>query len=249
MLALIDSDYIPFLASYDKVGKTKKTLEECILHCDELVNTIFRETKCTHYILALTVGKCFRYKIYPEYKANRKYKQELKYFKEVKQYLIDKWGAIYNTNLEADDIVNIYKTKYEDSFIISTDKDLLSLEGESYNPKTKQWIINSKYKADKAFATSLIVGDSADNIKGIKGLGISASKKLLDGKTSERELLNTVFDSYITNNSNIDEAIDDFFVNYKCLRIVNKLEGFEFIEPIAINIIPKDEFEKRMVKE
>ena len=162
-LAIIDADYVPFIASYDKVGKQEKTLEECISYTDDLVNNIFRETKCDSYILALTVGKCFRYKLYPEYKGNRKYKQKLKYFKEVKQHLITEYGAVFNEDLEADDIVNICRNHYtqlgETAYIVSPDKDLLMLEGLSYNPKTKEWCAVSKTQAEHHFYSSMITGD------------------------------------------------------------------------------------------
>lgn len=245
-LALIDADYIPFIASYDKKYKRKKTKEECLEAADDLVQGILRSTKCDSYILALTVGKCFRYKIYPEYKANRKYKQKLKYFKEVKQHLIDKWGAVYNTDLEADDIVCICAKHYEDSFIVSPDKDLLMLQGESYNPRLKEWHSVSKLQAEYSFACSLIEGDAADNVRGIFGCGPAYSKATL--VFGDPNLLSTVLTSYIDNIQPVDKAIDDFYLNFKVLRICDEWKDFTIPEPIIIGKT-EDEFEESVVKE
>lgn len=250
MLANIDGDYIPFIASYNKPNKKgeiiKKTLEESIKYADDLVRTILKDTKCDSYILALTVGKCFRYKIYPEYKGNRKYKQKLNYFKEIKNYLINKWGAIYNEELEADDIVNICRKKYKDSFIVSPDKDLLMLEGMSYNPKTREWFSVSKTQADHSFWTSMIVGDSADNIKGVKGLGPAYARTMLEYGNSD--LLNKVLNSYLSISESEEEAIDSFYQNYKCLKVVDKWEGYNIPEPIKVSTIIEYESEKKVVE-
>lgn len=249
-LALIDSDFLPFIACYDKVGKSEKSLDECIAYVDNLIQGIFKDTKCDSYILALTVGKCFRYKLYPEYKGNRKYKQKLNYFKEVKQHLIDNYGAVFNEELEADDIVNICRNHYTqlgiESFIVSPDKDLLMLEGSSYNPKTKEWHSVSKLQAEHYFSTSLIVGDAADNAKGLVGFGKAYAEKTL--KFGDPNLLGVVLKSYIDNIHPIDKAIDDFYLSFKTLKVIDSWEGFNIPEPRLVNET-KYESEKRMVEE
>ena len=244
--ALIDSDYLVFIASYDKVGKEEKSLSECLVYIDKLVQQIFKDTKCDSYIMALTVGKCFRYKIYPEYKGNRKYRQKLKYFKEVKQYLMDKYGAIFYEDLEADDIVNICKGHYKDSYIISPDKDLLMLEGVSYNPKSKEWLAVSKLQAEHHFAGSMIIGDASDNINFLKGHGPAWVRDNLP--FGDPNLLGIVLKSYIDNIHPIDKAIDAYYLSFKTLNIVTSWEGFTIPEPILVDKA-KYEFEERMVED
>lgn len=245
-IALIDADYIPFIAAYDKIGKPEKSLEEVIKYADDLIKTIFKDTKCDSYIMALTVGKCFRYKLYPDYKGNRKYKQKLKYFKEVKQHLIDEYGAIFNEELEADDIVNICRKNNPDSYIISPDKDLLMLEGVSYNPKTKEWHSVSKLQAEYYFASSMITGDAADNLKGLPGFGPAYVRDNLP--FGDPNLLGIVLKSYIDNIQPIDKAIDAYYLNFKTLYIVDSWEGFTIPEPKLINKA-KYESKERMVEE
>jgi DNA polymerase-1 len=258
MIAIVDSDFIPFIACYDKPDKEgvikEKSLKEAIEYCDHILNGIFKDTKADSYILALTKGKCFRYDIYPDYKGNRKYKQELKYFKEVKQHLIDNYGAIYHIGLEADDIVNICRLNLPDSFIVSVDKDLLSLEGLHYNPKSKQWVTTSKTQAEYDFAFDMVVGQPGDNLKGIKGKGPVYAVNLLNDKFGEKDLLNVVFNSYLCNYSSKEEAIDEFYKNFKCLTIVNSWRGFNIPEPKKVTILEEgtevqDEFKERVVKE
>lgn len=257
MTAIIDADFIPFIASYDKPDKegkiVEKTLQEAIDYCDKLVEGIFKDTRANSYIMALTKGKCFRYKIYPEYKGNRKYKQQLKYLKEVKQHLIDKYKAIWFEELEADDIVNICRLHYTDSFLVAVDKDLLSLEGLHYNPKDKSWVNTSKVQAEYDFCFDMIVGQPGDNIKGIKGRGEVYAENVLKSHYGNTNLIDVVFNSYICNYKFRVEAIDEFYKNFKCLSLVDKWEGFTVPEPIKVNytddIDLNNELEERVVKE
>lgn len=252
-VACIDGDFIPFISCYNKADDkgvvVEKSLEEAILNCDNLVKNILIGTKCTDYIIALTKGKCFRYNIYPEYKANRKYKQQLNYFQEVKQHLIDRWKAVYYSELEADDIVNICRLKYKDGFIVSVDKDLLNLQGEHFNPKDRSWVVTSANRAMYELCMDMIIGQPGDNIRGLKGRGKVYAESVLSGKFGDPEILDTVFRCYMVNHKSISEAIDNFYLNFKCLNILDKWDGFVVPTPIKVNINIEDEFEERVVKE
>lgn len=244
-VALLDADFILYSATYDKDGN-EKPFEKVIQDADNMILNLFNMTEATHYIGAFTIGRSFRYEVYPEYKANRKDKVKPKYFKALREYLIDKWGFIYHRSLEADDIVNIcyhgyfHKAVMEDYGIygypirISTDKDVLNLDGFNFDAKNlKQIEINSN-QAIIYFWGSMITGDNTDNIKGVEGMGIKAVEKLLvKNKENYISLKNNVLDCYI-NKYGEQKGIELFYSNYKCLKILENYEGFNIPEPIKI---------------
>ena len=101
---LIDADSLIYINCYSKKDEPVKTLQDCKDSVDDMIAQILKATKSSHYLLFLTVGKGYRYKIYPEYKANRKYGERPEFFSALKEYLISDYKALYNTELEADDL-------------------------------------------------------------------------------------------------------------------------------------------------
>ena len=240
MIGLIDGDFIPYTVCHCKKLEDgtieEKTLSDIKDSTDYFIKSMLRLTSCDEYIIALTVGKCFRYDIYSDYKANRKYLEKPKFYDEIKEYLITKWKAIYHKELEADDIINIYKKTYKDSIIISPDKDMLMLEGFSYNP-TKQYFNNiDKETADCYFFKSMLMGDSADNIKGVPKIGeVGANKIISNNNSSFMQLTNCVINEYIKYYGE-ELGIEEFYKNYKCLKIKSEFSNFKVIKPIIYNI-------------
>lgn len=239
-IALIDADFIPYICCHVKEKEHElypagKPFWQICNDIDSYIVNLLNEVSANHYIGAITKGKCFRYDIYPEYKANRKDKTPMPFIKLAKDYMMEQWKFISYPDLEADDIVNIIKSYYgnELSFIISPDKDLLALEGVNYNPNKKEWKTVEKPEALHKFWTSVITGDTADNIKGIPGKGPAYVKKI-----SEKEPLfaYNVLCEYI-NHFGEHIGIEEFYKNYKCLKILEKYEGFDVPEPIEFKPI------------
>ncbi len=246
-IAIIDADSIVYICSANRIVKDSngepiiddlgekvkenKTLEECKDLVNDMINTILSMTGSSHYILALTVGKNFRYDIYPEYKGNRKYLDMPKHFRSIKEYLITDWNAIYDHNLEADDIVNICKHYYPNSYICSPDGDLLYLEGTHYDYKNLKWIQTSKEEAELKFWKDMIIGQPGDNIKGIPGKGkVAASGILMDSKFPPARILK----NYILHFGE-ELGIEEFYRNFKLLKIKDKHTGFVIPTPIPVN--------------
>lgn len=198
------------------------------------------------YYLGFLTGGSFRYKINQDYKANRKGRERPKYFKVLKEYLIDHWGFYQHSELEADDLVRIASkkwndwngifeingigTKVEGSIIVSNDKDILNLEGLHYNPQKQQFIETTKDQAIEYFWKSMIVGDSADNIKGIPKMGEKGAEKLFNG-LSCINLPSVVFNKYVSIMGD-NEGIEEFYKNYKSLLILDEYKGLELPQPI-----------------
>lgn len=104
-LLICDADSLCFSSS-------RTTIVESLEAIDEKIQNMFNETKCTHYVMFLTMGDSFRKTIYPEYKASRKkYPTPLLWVKTLKSYLIEKYHAQWMDRVEADDLsVWVYNT-------------------------------------------------------------------------------------------------------------------------------------------
>ncbi len=252
MVALIDSDSLLYINLYNKDKKFPKSLEECKLSLDEYIFKIVDITEASHFLLFLTVGRNFRYSVKSDYKGNRKSDKPL-YFNECKDYLINKYSAIYNENLEADDLINIYNKNIEQSFICACDSDILDgLEGSHFNYRKFEWVITNNHLANYKFWTNMISG-THNGVSGLKGKGIVYASKILDINSDESIWRNLVLSEYIKHYKDGDIGLGEFMNTYNCIRILDKYEGLKIEEPIVydrniynkiIDVVVKEEREE-----
>jgi DNA polymerase-1 len=163
-----------------------------------MINKILEEEKPTHIIVAFDKGKTFRHEKYKDYKAGRiEMPDELKQQFPVAKELLTKMGITYYEieNYEADDIIGTFAEFCENDpeytgTIISSDKDLLQLVTKTVNIKllkSKDYIryteesFKEEWGIDPINIIDLkaLMGDSSDNIKGVKGIGEKGALKLL----------------------------------------------------------------------
>jgi hypothetical protein len=126
------------------------------------------------------------------YKGNRT-KDKPVHIEALRDYLVDVWGATVSKGQEADDDIAIAATSNPDAVICSVDKDFYQVPGKNYNFVTKEYKDISEEEALIWPYMQMLMGDGVDNIKGVKGLGLVKSRKLLEGKT-EAEMWQTVVD-------------------------------------------------------
>jgi 5'-3' exonuclease len=235
MIGLIDADHIPYIVCYNKIGEPEKTLEDAIKQANNYLQGLLNGANIDEFHLYFTIGTNFRYQIYPEYKANRIGKEKPPFFKEVRDYLINEYCGIYKANLEADDVLNIYKNKYikeqVNYIVISTDKDINNLFGLHYDIKNNVAKLVDTEFAEQYFWGSVITGDTADNIKGVPGRGPAFIKKLWNECQDINLFKSKVICEYI-NHFGEEVGIEEFYKNYKCLKIKDSHEGVEFTKPI-----------------
>ena len=155
------------------------------------ISTLYQETLSNSMVGKLQIfvsdgynSRKKRREIYPEYKANRKQPDQsvfdgINFFKELLENAPANVLRIEIPEWEADDVIaNLVEKNFKgvEVGIISTDKDLTqlrihkevdTLKNPSCEPK---WV--KLYK--------MLVGDSSDNIPGVKGFGESAWAKLSD---------------------------------------------------------------------
>ena len=163
-----------------------------------MINKIILEEKPTYIIVAFDKGKTFRHEKYADYKGGRiETPDELKLQFPVAKKLLTAMGITYYEcdNYEADDIIGTF-ARYcdeEPNFIgtiVSSDKDLLQLISEDVDIKLlkqKDYIRYNKdnfkeeYGIDPIRIIDLksLMGDSSDNIPGVKGIGEKTALKLL----------------------------------------------------------------------
>ena len=174
--ALIDADLVAYRCAAS--CEENDTPDLAIWRCNELVERILDRVNATDYTLYLSGDGNFRKEINPEYKANRKDKPRPKWLQACREYLVLEWNAKVTDGIEADDALGI--AQREDTFICSLDKDLLQIPGMHYN-----WVKDEEYyitetEGLKNFWTQTVVGDVADNVFGIYGLGPKKTAKLFE---------------------------------------------------------------------
>lgn len=235
-----------------------------------MMNKIIKEENPSYIMVAFDKGKTFRHEKYEDYKAGRAaMPDELKLqFPKAKEVL-DSMGIKHFEidNYEADDIIGTLSKRVdeEDEFIatiISSDKDLLQLISDEVTVKllkSNDHIMmtpdefRSIYQVDptKMIDLKALMGDSSDNIPGVKGIGEKTAISLLSkygsldgvyenldsisGKTKEKlevdkENAYKSFDlATIYREVPIDFSLEDCVYNgYKPEEFKNILEELEF---------------------
>ncbi len=161
---------------------------------DEIIAVIFDAAR-----------KNFRNDIYPEYKANRletpvELVPQFSYIRKAVEAF--NLPSIEQIGFEADDLLatysNIAKNNGDSVVIYSSDKDLMQLLDDNvaiFDP-LKQKYINEQIVLDK-FGVSpklvvdvqALIGDSSDNIPGVKGIGPKTASELINKYGSLENLL------------------------------------------------------------
>ncbi|MDO4962898.1 MAG: DNA polymerase I [bacterium] len=192
-----------------------------------MINKIIQEEKPNYILVAFDKGKTFRHDKYDFYKQGRlETPDELKLqFPKAKE-MLTKMGIKYYEidNYEADDIIGTF-SKYCDipndnyeGLIISSDKDLLQLispQVEMKLLKPKDYVkyniksFKEDWKIDPINIIDLkaLMGDSSDNIPGVKGIGEKTALKLL----CEYKTLDGVYE----NIDKIKGSVKDKLINDK----------------------------------
>ncbi len=163
-----------------------------------MLNKIINEENPSYMMIAFDKGKTFRHEKYEGYKDGRRetpleLKQQFPVAKEIARTMGIKCFEI--DNYEADDIIGTFAKEVDkdDDFIatiVSSDKDLLQLISNDVEVKllkTNDYIrMNEKTFFDTYGITpprmvdlKSLMGDSSDNIPGVKGIGEKTALKLL----------------------------------------------------------------------
>lgn len=177
MKSYIDGDIITFRAAFSAEDES-----EAFIACgraNTMVEEILTATGANEYVIYLSGKDNFRYNVFPEYKANRLDAKRPKWEREVKEHLLLEWNAVEVNGCEADDYLGWMATNDEKAIICTIDKDLDQIVGWHYNFVKKEKYYVTPAQGIYYFYYQLLVGDSADGIKGVPGIGPTKATRIL----------------------------------------------------------------------
>lgn len=151
------------------------------------LNRIFKACNSTDYRLFLSGKDNFRDALVDYYKANRVDAEKPYHYNDLKDYLVQVWLAEVVNGWEADDALSMNAN--EKTIIVTADKDLNTVAGWHYN-HIKDVLYNvSEEDAITWFYCQMLLGDTVDNIAGVKFYGpIKVFKAFKDIYGDEKEL-------------------------------------------------------------
>lgn len=240
-----------------------------------LLKLIKEETPDKLAVIFDTKEPTFRDELYTEYKANREEPPndlipQFQYFQPIVDALSIK--NISKPGFEADDIIGTIARKAVDDgyevVIVTGDKDFMQIVGDHlklYDTMKEKWIglteVKEKFGVEPAKVIDImsLIGDTSDNIPGVKGIGDKTAVKLikqfgsLEGvlanidkvsNSSARNALKDGVDSAklskqlvtIKLDSPVDIEWDDFDINginiEKAKKIFSELEFFKLLREL-----------------
>ena len=189
MNALLDADILCYRVGFATEDEHENTaIETMAVFLEDLL--MFDLVDTDDHELFLTGKTNFRNEVAVTvpYKGNRKDVKKPKHLPLLREYLQTAWGASVSDGQEADDDIAIRATELgEESIIVSIDKDFMQVPGWHYNfvKKVKKHV--TPEEGLRFFYKQILMGDSADNIKGIFRVGEKkATKMLADLKTEQQ---------------------------------------------------------------
>ena len=227
---LIDGNNLMFRSYYataysgSLMKNSKGQATNALYGFTSMINKIINEEKPTHMVVAFDIGKNFRHEKYDNYKAGRnETPDDLKSQMPIARTLLDAMGIkhLELVGYEADDIIGTLAKEADlnpefEALIVSSDHDLLQL----ISPQVGMKMLKSKdatyysletfrdeYKFDpiKIIDLKALMGDSSDNIPGVKGIGEKTALNLIQTYGS----LNGVYDNLDNIKGKLKEKLEN----------------------------------------
>lgn len=213
----------------------------------------------THILMARdTAGGSFRNELYDQYKANRSEPPEdlLPQFSLIKE-LIEKMELPYaeDERYEADDIIGSAVTQWKNDFdeilIASGDKDLMQFVGDNIKMldtmKDKIYDRNLVFEKMGVYPEQIVdylsmVGDTSDNIPGMKGIGAKGAAKLL----AEHQTLDNCIEAKDTFKGKklttaFSEHLEEGLLSRDLIKIVTDVDLHQSAQDVAIKFYPSND--------
>lgn len=248
------SDKVVFIC--EEVGATEPPI--MFLTESDFTDRYFKRLGNTHQP---DYEKGFRYEVAKTkpYKGTRKNPKPF-YFYSIAAHILANYNTIVShSGLEADDMMSIYQCTHNNTIICSRDKDLRICPGWHYSwecgtqrsvgpAKTDKigWLEKRVLKEGtettkevwdilgyglKFFYYQMLVGDTADNIPGLKGWGKVAAYNLLTPLTTEEDLFREVKKAYVDTLGK--EAAKEYFMEQANLLWLHQKYGEFFKIPVT----------------
>lgn len=240
---LIDADSIMYTSTYfpedsllefpteeeqleEAKYRTRTKLQEIQINVEEWYNIV------QTYIFIGGKGN-FRYKIFPEYKANRKDTIKSPLLPFIREYMIEELKAIESHGGEADDYIIDGISECSGNCIVSSiDKDVLYhspniplYDYRGYNDVLGEFKSISTKQSRLARATQLVTGDSTDGVPGAKGVGKAWCDKNMHVDMTDYQFIKAIFLAYLKANKNDSvESKKQIKLYYKVLKLHTRKE-------------------------
>lgn len=239
MIALIDSDILCHSIGFSTEGKEEQIARD---YTDLFIQSILNETNATEYECWLSDSRenNFRHKLSKTYKANRTADKPTHY-EVVKEHLVTHHKARIAFGMEADDMLairynelngNLPPWEEVKAIICTLDKDLDQIEGHHY--RWAMWRNGEVWKPSRIYTVQyeealvffwkqMLMGDTADNIKGIPKIGPKTADKLLSKWTEVSDFERVVKEQYEKQFGGLEQ----YEINYKLLYILRTRDEAE----------------------
>jgi 5'-3' exonuclease len=240
---LIDADSIMYTSTYfpeesllefptekeqleEAKYRTRTKLQEIQNNVEEWYNIV------QTYIFIGGKGN-FRYKVFPEYKANRKDVVKSPLLPFIKEYMIEELKAIESHGGEADDYIIDGISECSGNCVVSSiDKDVLYhspniplYDYRGYNDVLGEFKSISIKQSRLARATQLVTGDSTDGVPGAKGVGKAWCDKNMHVDMTDYQFIKAIFLAYLKANKNDSiESKRQIKLYYKVLKLHTRKE-------------------------
>ena len=220
-IILIDADSQLFQSCLCKVEESEDgkgfiyDLDDATVKFDEKIMMIVNKIEedyafnVKHTVLFLEGYGNFRYSFNKTYKANRKDKEKPPLLKPLKEWIVKNYNNdIYSTfesiNVETDDSIAATYLKYHINdygiqlILASGDKDLKTIPCLLFDTYWSRMELQSidELEAKRNFYKQMIMGDTADGVKGIPRAGEVKANKVLKDLQSVNAMNNAVYRMY-----------------------------------------------------
>ena len=167
----------------------------------ETINSFLEDFKTKEYIIALSDKENFRKDILPTYKANRKNKPKPVQYNFLREWVEENYKVMCRPRLEGDDILGILATspviiKNPNKIIISLDKDMKTLPARYYDSGKEERKRITEQEANYNHMLQTLTGDTADNYKGLQGVGKVNTEKIINKDMTYQEMWQAVLSAY-----------------------------------------------------
>jgi len=189
MSALIDCDFIVYkdcaaaeteIDFGDDIILVASRFSDALRMVEEDLYRIAEDLGCfDDSILFFSDSVNFRKAIDPDYKGHRNRKKPCGY-KRVINALKKAFPVVVLPQLEADDAMGIYATRYPGQHVIvSPDKDMRQIPGDLYNLKDPVETIDEE-EARRWHLIQTLAGDQTDGYAGVPGIGVKRAVTLFE---------------------------------------------------------------------
>jgi 5'-3' exonuclease len=191
-IALIDADIIAFRAAaladgedpFEPGQKRKDmTLGDCEVIAKEQIAEILTACKTDQLLLIFSPDdrKNFRKSVSSSYKQSRNPGGKPRFYWELVNSLRNDFRCNQVDGMEGDDLLGIFQTGdyFEDTIIVSSDKDMHTIPGRLYNHVKREFHDVSTNQANWYWMYQSLMGDSTDGYGGAPGYGRIKAERLL----------------------------------------------------------------------